>query len=68
MVITEFEIVGDVVYFEFLNHTEFLNYYNQDFDKLEWMKETGNNSDFVHYAIADLQNGTVTFLDFSEEE
>ncbi len=68
VVITEFEIVGDVVYFEFLNHTEFLNYYNQDFDKQEWMKETGNNGDFVHYAIADLQNGTVTFLDFSEEE
>ena len=68
VVITEFEIVGDVVYFEFLNHTEFLNYYNQDFDKLEWMKETGNNSNFVHYAIADLQNGTVTLLDFSEEE
>ena len=68
VVITEFEVVGEVVYFEFLNYTEFKNYYNQDFNKREWMKETGNNSDFRHYAVADLQNGTVTLLDFSEEE
>ena len=67
--ITDYEIVGDVVYFSFLNHTEFKNYYNQDFNWREYSKEMGiDSTTFGHYAVADLQNGTVTFLDFWGEE
>ena len=67
--IEDYEIVGDVVYFYFLNHTEFKNYYNQDFNRREYFKEMGiDSTTFGHYAIADLQNGTVRMLDFTNAE
>lgn len=56
--IEEFEADGEVIYFSFKNHEEFKNFYNQEFE--------GASED--HYAIADLQNGTVIFLEFPEVE
>ena len=56
----KFYVDGEVIYFSFHNYEEFKNYLNMDFDR--------KSEPEPHYAIADLQNGTVTFLDFSEEE
>ncbi|MBQ4111850.1 MAG: hypothetical protein IJD38_03530 [Clostridia bacterium] len=56
----EFYVDGEVIYFSFHNYEEFKNYLNMDFDR--------KSEPEPHYAVADLQNGTVTFLDFSDEE
>ena len=58
--IEDFEVDGDVIYLSFKNHEEYKNYFNQDYDD-----STSNHQ--PHHAVADLQNGTVTFLEFEKE-
>lgn len=58
--IEDFEVDGDVIYISFKNHEEYKNYFNQDYDD-------STSNDQPHHAVADLQNGTVTFLEFEKE-
>ena len=51
---------GEVVYFSYHHYEQFKNYLNQDF--------ADSSNEPLHYAVADLQNGTVKVLDFSNAE
>ena len=58
--IKDIDIDGDVLYISYHNYEGFTNFYNQDF--------SGNEYAAVCYAVADLQNGSVTILDLPNEE
>lgn len=51
---------GEVVFFTYQHYEQFKNYLNQDFP------ESANEP--LHYAVADLQNGTAKVLDFTSAE
>ena len=59
--ITKYEPDGEVVFFTFETHEEFENFYNHgEFDdSVKYAR---------HYAVADFQNGTVTFLEIPKGE
>lgn len=59
--IDQIEIDGEVIYISFHNYEGFKNFYNQEFDG------SGEYA-AVCYAVADLQNGSVTLLDIPNEE
>lgn len=58
--IQSMEADGEVIYVSFHNYEGFKNYYNKKFD--------GKEEETLCYGIADLQNGTFTLLNMSEEE
>ena len=49
---------GEVIYFSYHHYEQFKNYLNQEF--------ADSTKEPAQYAIADLQNGTVSVLDFSQ--
>ena len=51
---------GEVVFFTYQHYEQFKNYLNQDFPD--------SSNEPLHYAVADLQNGTVRVLDFTSAE
>ena len=51
---------GEVVFFTYKHYEQFKNYLNQDFPD--------SSNEPLHYAVADLQNGTVKVLDFANAE
>ncbi len=51
---------GEVVYFTYQHYEQFKNYLNQDFPN--------SSNEPLHYAVADLQSGTVKELDFTHAE
>ena len=51
---------GEVVFFTYKHYEQFKNYLNQDFPD--------SSNEPLHYAVADLQNGTVRVLDFTNAE
>lgn len=59
--IDQIEIDGEVIYFSFHNHEGFKNFYNQEFD-------VSGEYGAVCYAVADLQNGSVTILEIPQTE
>lgn len=58
--IKDFEIDGEAIYISFHNYEGFKNFYNQEF--------SGNEYATVCYAVADLQNGSVTLIEIPNEE
>ena len=56
--INNFTVDGDVIYFSYHHYEQFKNYLNQEF--------ADNSNEPAQYAIADLQDGTVSVLDFSQ--
>lgn len=56
--INKFTVDGEVIYFSYHHYEQFKNYLNQEF--------ADNSEEPAQYAIADLQNGTVSVLDFSQ--
>ena len=51
---------GEVVFFTYHHYEQFKNYLNQDFPD--------SSNEPLHYAVADLQNGTVKLLNFTSAE
>ena len=58
--INDFEVDGEVIYFNFNTYETCKNFYNQEFE--------GDETRTVCHGLADLQNGTVTFLELPKEE
>lgn len=56
--INNFTVDGEVIYFSYHHYEQFKNYLNQEF--------ADSTEEPAQYAIADLQNGTVSVLDFSQ--
>ena len=58
--INNFTVDGEVIYFSYHHYEQFKNYLNQEF--------ADSSEEPAQYAIADLQDGTVSVLDFSQAQ